>query len=65
MRENTWHDPFGFHFFPVTALVNAPLVSSAVGPTLACYVCRTFHYDTDKVVERDKLCHICQLFVIS
>jgi hypothetical protein len=33
-----WHDPPDFHFFPVTAPANAPLISSAGGPTLACYV---------------------------
>jgi hypothetical protein len=51
--QEMWHDPFSFHFFPVTAPVNAPLVSSAGGPTLACYVWRTVYYDTDKANERD------------
>jgi hypothetical protein len=40
-------------FFSVTAPVNAPLISSAGGPTLACYAWRTIHCDTDKVDERD------------
>jgi hypothetical protein len=40
-------------FFSVTALVNAPLVSSAGGPTLACYVWWMVHCDTNKAVECD------------
>jgi hypothetical protein len=40
-------------FFPVTTPVNAPLVSSMGGPTLACSVWRTVHCDTDKADERD------------
>jgi hypothetical protein len=31
----TWHDLFGSHFFSVTVLVNAFLISYVEGPTLA------------------------------
>jgi hypothetical protein len=40
-------------FFLVTAPVNVPLDSSMGGPTLACFVWRTVHCNTDQVGERD------------